>query len=148
MPANKQFRMTRQRRIILEELRKTKSHPCAEDIYFRVRERLPHISLGTVYRNLEILSNLGLIKKISFSTNQMHYDGNLDEHYHISCIVCNRIDDIPADVVKNVDFCIPAIENYTVLEHSVHFYGICKSCSSNENVLHQKYETEMVKKYF
>ena len=58
------FRMTRQRGIILEELRKINTHPSADEIYERVRKHLPRISLGTVYRNLEILSELGEIQKL------------------------------------------------------------------------------------
>jgi len=58
------FRMTRQRRIILEELRKVDSHPTADEVYEMVRRQLPRISLGTVYRNLEILSREGLIQKV------------------------------------------------------------------------------------
>ena len=81
------YRVTRQRRIILEELRKMDSHPTAAKVYEIVRHRLPNISLGTVYRNLNVLDDLGLLQKIQYG-NASHYDGNLQRHYHLKCVQC------------------------------------------------------------
>ena len=130
MSSHNQFRMTHQRQVILQELRKTKTHPCADEIYFLVRKVIPNISIGTVYRNLELLSRMGFIKKIKFDGNQMHFDGNPEKHYHVSCIVCHRIDDIPTNVVKKLEFSIEEIEGYNILDHTLHFIGVCKQCRS------------------
>jgi Fur family ferric uptake transcriptional regulator len=69
--------MTRQRKVILEEIRKTDSHPTADELYQRVRQRLPHVSLGTIYRNLETLAASGLIQKLEMGGSQKRFDGNL-----------------------------------------------------------------------
>ena len=73
-------RMTDQRRVILEELRATKSHPTADELYRDVRRRLPKISLGTVYRNLDILNKAGMINKLDFGSGQSRYDADLSNH--------------------------------------------------------------------
>ena len=87
--------MTRQRRVILEELRKVNTHPSADEIYEIVRKRLPRISLGTVYRNLEILSEYGDIQKLEPGCSLKRFDGNPNEHCHIRCVSCDRIADAP-----------------------------------------------------
>jgi Fur family ferric uptake transcriptional regulator len=69
--------MTRQRKVILEELRNVDTHPSADEIYEMVRKRLPHISLGTVYRNLEILSETGAIQKLELGCAQKKFDGKV-----------------------------------------------------------------------
>ena len=75
MQKHPNLRMTRQRRVILEELRKVKTHPSADEIYEIVRKRLPRISLGTVYRNLEILSESGDIQKLEPGCSLKRFDG-------------------------------------------------------------------------
>lgn len=88
-------RHSRQRDIILEEVRRGKTHPSAQEVYDRVRPRLPKISLGTVYRNLEQLAAHGLIRKLELPGDQRRFDGDVSEHYHIRCLVCGRVDDVP-----------------------------------------------------
>jgi len=126
--------MTHQRSVILQELRKTKTHPSADEIYLKVRQVLPHISLGTVYRNLETLHKMGFIQKLELGGHQKRFDGNPDEHYHISCVICNRIDDVPADAIKKLEFSTEKIEGYTILGYTLHFIGICKQCSSSQDI--------------
>jgi Fur family ferric uptake transcriptional regulator len=87
--------MTRQRQIILEELRKADTHPSADEVYETVRKRLPRISLGTVYRNLEILSELGEIQKLELGGDLKRFDRKPNKHYHIRCMNCGRVDDAP-----------------------------------------------------
>ncbi|MBW2172694.1 MAG: transcriptional repressor, partial [Deltaproteobacteria bacterium] len=89
--------MTPQRKVILEELRMADSHLTADDVYKMVRARLPRISLGTVYRNLEILSRLGMIHKLELGGMQKRFDGKTQDHYHLRCLRCGRIDDVPME---------------------------------------------------
>jgi len=88
------IRFTNQRQVILEELRKVTSHPTAYEIYLMVRRRLPRISLGTVYRNLDFLARCGMIQQLELKGTQKRYDGNPTPHYHIRCFNCGRIEDI------------------------------------------------------
>ena len=78
-------RMTQQRKVILEELNNLKTHPTADDLYQVVKVKVPRISLGTVYRNLEILSSDGLIKKLEIGGAQKRFDGDLSDHHHVRC---------------------------------------------------------------
>jgi len=97
MVLEKNFRVTRQRRIILDEMSNMRRHPTAGEVYDAVRRRLPRISLGTVYRNLELLSEKGVIAKIRANGPQMRFDINPGEHYHAHCTRCGAILDVPMD---------------------------------------------------
>jgi Fur family ferric uptake transcriptional regulator len=123
------MRLTSQRQVILEELRKVKSHPTANEVYDMVRKRLPRIGLGTVYRNLDLLAEKGIIKKLEVGGEQKRFDGDTSQHYHIRCMECDRVEDIfierPEDLEKNA----AASCNYQILDHHVQFSGICASCS-------------------
>ena len=123
------FRMTRQRVLILQELRKSKSHPTANEIYMMVRDQLPNISLGTVYRNLEILSEMGYILKLEGCGSQRRYDGDTGNHYHIRCLRCGRVDDLPGNLVLGLSYDPQQIPCYTVYGHSVVLNGICTACN-------------------
>jgi Fur family ferric uptake transcriptional regulator len=121
--------MTPQRRVLLEELRKLKTHPTADELYEVVRRRLPHISLGTVYRNLEILSREGIIRKIELGGTQKRFDGDLEIHQHIRCTKCGRIEDLPGNSsVAQCDQDLIEQTGYEIIERRVEFIGICPDC--------------------
>ncbi len=125
----KQLRMTPQRKILVEELRKLDSHPTADELYQAVRRKLPHISLGTVYRNLEILSRTGIIRKIELGGAQRRFDGDLEIHQHIRCTQCGRIDDLPAGAaITNCDLELVEKTGYEIIERRVEFIGVCPEC--------------------
>lgn len=124
----KELRLTTQRRVILEELRQADSHPTADGVYELVRRRLPHISLGTVYRNLEVLSRHGLIQKLELGGDQRRYDGCLANHYHVRCIRCGRVDDVPVDPMPSLEDALRVLTEYEIVGHSVEFVGLCPHC--------------------
>lgn len=126
-PASK-LRMTTQRRVILEELMKLKTHPTAGDLCQIVRRRLPRISLGTVYRNLEILSREGVIQKLDVGGVEMRFDGNIDNHYHLRCINCGRVDDAELDLVESLDRDMSVRTDYDIVAHRLEFVGYCPDC--------------------
>ena len=125
------LRMTKQRQIILDELCKLKSHPTADEMYQILRKKMPRISLGTVYRNLEILSDCGMIQKIDVGGTQKRFDGNASPHYHIRCIRCNKVEDIDVEPTKKIESIAHQMSNYTVLRHHTEFVGICPACQSS-----------------
>ena len=133
MTEHAKLRETRQRKIILEELKKTRSHPTADQVYQIVRRRLPKISLGTVYRNLELLYEEGMIKKIELAGTQRRYDGETDKHYHIRCIYCNRVDDIKIKYLANMEKEFFATTDYKIIGHRLEFIGICPKCKEKAN---------------
>lgn len=133
MISNSRLKMTRQRRAILEELRKDMgSHPTAEEIYEMVRRRLPRISLGTVYRNLEVLSSSGEIGKLEFGSSQRRFDGDVGDHYHVRCLQCGHVEDAPVEPLKALEDTLRELTDYDVVGHSVEFTGICPKCKTKE----------------
>ncbi len=112
----------------LEELRKVDSHPSADQIYALVRARLPHISLATVYRNLEILSELGLIMKLETAGRERRYDGNPALHQHARCVGCGRVVDLPASAVRSVATA-RSVAGFRVTGYRLELEGICRECS-------------------
>jgi len=115
--------------IILEELKKHNDHPSADEIYERVRKRLPRISLGTVYRNLEVLSELGEIQKLELSGSLKRYDGIPTKHYHIRCVQCNRVDDAPIAPLNRIENELYDTTVYEIIGHNLEFTGLCPDCT-------------------
>ncbi|MEJ2039489.1 MAG: transcriptional repressor [Desulfosarcinaceae bacterium] len=126
--------MTQQRRVILEELRRHNIHPTADILYDIVRAKLPRISLGTVYRNLEILTALGEIQTLDLSGSQKRYDGNPHKHYHIRCMQCDRVDDAPIAPMAQLESDLYGATVYTIIGHRLEFIGLCPECSKNPQV--------------
>lgn len=124
------FRLSKQRKVILEELRKVSSHPTADEVYDMVRRILPRISLGTVYRNLEFLCSKGLVLKLGGPGQQKRFDGHADPHPHIRCEVCSRIVDV-MDEVKTPVLPEGCDQGFTILNCNIEFVGICPDCRSN-----------------
>jgi len=86
---------TEQRTVIVEELRKLRNHPGADEIFLRVKKRLPRISLGTVYRNLELLAAQGLIRRLEARTGGKRFDPVIEPHGHFRCLGCGTVEDLP-----------------------------------------------------
>jgi Fur family ferric uptake transcriptional regulator len=128
LKVNTSLRMTPQRKVILEELRKLRTHPSADEIYAIVRRRLPRISLGTVYRNLEILSELGQVQKLETGGSLKRFDGNPENHYHIRCTCCGKLVDAPVEVMQHIEEQIDGATEYTVFGHRLEFLGLCPEC--------------------
>jgi Fe2+ or Zn2+ uptake regulation protein len=132
--SQKKYRMSHQRQVILEEILKVNTHPTADEVYEMVRKRLPRISMGTVYRNLEILSTAGLIRRIGPVTSQMRFDGNTKNHYHIRCIRCGTVGDAPVEPMDNIENAIRRKSEYTIIGHTVEFIGVCPMCREKEGL--------------
>ena len=123
-------RATRQRAIILDELRKVVTHPTAEEIYLMVRRRLPRISLGTVYRNLDLLTEMGEICKIEFAGASRRFDGNTRPHQHVRCQTCGRVADV-AISAPMPDTLRPTLPGFTITAARLEFDGLCDACVSS-----------------
>jgi Fur family ferric uptake transcriptional regulator len=123
--------MTRQRQVILEELRNVNTHPSADEIYEMVRKRIPRISLGTVYRNLEILSERGEIQKLELGCSLKRFDGVAEDHYHIRCLGCDRVVDAPPGSEVFISYNLKEIADLKITGHKLEFVGICAVCLNN-----------------
>ncbi len=119
---------SKQREAILEVLRSTNTHPTANWIYETVKEKIPNISLGTVYRNLSALSQSGDILCINVGDGFEHFDGDISPHLHLNCKECGNIYDI---VINNDIISSLANLNGFKTENSIYIgYGICKNCKT------------------
>lgn len=121
-------RMTNQRRIILEELCKLHTHPTVDELYAVVKARMPHISLGTVYRNLDLLAETGKVIKLSSGGTMRRFDGNTAPHRHIFCKVCGRVADVPCDAVPGTFEEAVHVPGFKVTAVRVEYDGICEEC--------------------
>ena len=128
MKANRMMRNTKPRKVILEELKKVTTHPTADEIYSMVRERLPHVSLGTVYRNLEVMSESGMVLKLEMAGTQRRYDGTADNHYHVRCMMCGRVDDLPIKLLNGIEREAREVSAYEISGHQLEFTGLCPAC--------------------
>jgi len=125
----KNLRMTQQRKLILKELQQMDNHPSADEIYEQVRLRLPRISLGTVYRNLEVLSELGEIQKLELSGALKRFDWDTQKHYHIRCLNCNRVDNAPLAPLNQLENELYEATVFEIIGHNLEFTGLCPKCS-------------------
>lgn len=122
---------SRQRDAIINMLRSRYDHPTAEQLYTDLKPDYPKLSLGTVYRNLSLLEDMGELIKISSTGTSERYDGNVGAHYHFACEECGSVDDVPIPVeIKLEDAAHKAI-GAMVKRHSTIFYGVCKKCLKN-----------------
>ncbi len=128
MKANPKIRMTKQRQVILEELCKVTSHPTADEMYHMIRKRLPKISLGTVYRNLEILSELGMVLKLEVGGTQKRFDGNVENHYHVRCTDCGSVGDLHMAPDHEIEEKAQSHTDFQIKRHSLEFIGVCPEC--------------------
>lgn len=128
------MRLTKQRRVILDILRSTDTHPTADWIYSKARKHIKNLSLGTVYRNLGVLSKEGLIKKLDFGLGQARYDGVTDNHIHIICNNCGQISELmEAPRFSNLDE-IEAKSGFTITDAILEVHGYCPKCKNAELV--------------
>ncbi len=124
-------RMTKQRKTILEVLKNTDSHPTADWIYEKVKQEIPNISLGTVYRNLNLLADKDKITVINYANDQSHYDGNTKIHYHFRCNQCGNVFDLEVKLFeKEIDAIVNNNTDFEVDSHRLEFYGLCPDCQS------------------
>ena len=128
-----QTRMTRQRMIILEELRKVHTHPTADELYSRVRERMPRISLGTVYRNLDLLADSHQIVKLESAGTMRRFDGNTTPHRHVHCVRCGRVADVPAAMFSDAEPDVSGVhvDGFAVTAARVEYDGLCDECAAS-----------------
>jgi Fur family transcriptional regulator, peroxide stress response regulator len=124
---DKGYRLTRQRELVLELLRTSARHGDANLIYEQMRKQMPHISLGTIYRTLNVLAAAGLICELHCG-EQANYDGNVQEHYHVMCARCGAVEDVGISRLKQLEEQAAELSGYQVSDHRLSFYGLCAKC--------------------
>ncbi len=122
------MKYSRQREALLKLLRSTDSHPTADWLYQRLKEEYPNISLGTVYRNLGVLSDSGEILALHITPEREYFDGFTDEHYHLVCDKCGAVIDVRLPDAENRFDEVEQLTGAKVERQNVVFYGLCSRC--------------------
>lgn len=124
----KVIKYSRQREAIKDMLCNRYDHPTAEQLYSDLKPDYPKLSLGTVYRNLSLLVNMGEAIRISTNSESERYDGNVHNHYHMACTKCGSVIDVDLPVNDALESLAEEVTNAEIKTHSLIFYGICKNC--------------------
>lgn len=131
------FKLTPQREsVVIVLLENEKDHLSAEEIYFLVKKKSPEIGLATVYRTLEILTDLNIVNKVSFDDGLARYDlrkeGAEHFHHHLLCLECGNIEEIEEDLLGDVEQIVESRYHFQVKDHRLTFHGICTTCQSKK----------------
>ena len=129
-----QHKTSRQRDLILRIVRSTKSHPTADWIYNEARKEISNISLGTVYRNLGQLVHEGKIQELILKKGTNRYDGDLRDHYHVNCISCGKIEDVPHILPLTESNEVEVLTGYQIIHHHLSFCGLCPDCRNSQKI--------------
>jgi Fur family transcriptional regulator, ferric uptake regulator len=128
----KKTRITKQRQVILEEIRAVYSHPTADEVHALVRKKLPRISLGTIYRNLEFMAAQNQILRLDWAGSPRRYDGNTADHFHLRCVRCGRVQDLLLDYPRGLEKKVAAETDYELLGCRLEFVGHCPRCKTTK----------------
>ncbi|WP_368644876.1 Fur family transcriptional regulator [Alkalibacterium putridalgicola] len=131
------FKLTPQRELTVEVLlEKEKDHLSAEEVYLLVKSKNAGIGLATVYRTLEILTELQIINKLTFQDGIARYDLNMNggkhQHHHLLCLKCGKIEEVKNDMLLEIEMEIEKEYHFIVKDHRLTFHGICSNCTSNQ----------------
>ena len=124
------MKYSKQREALLKLLRSTRSHPTADRLYRELQKEFPNISLGTVYRNLSLLADIGEIQKLSTGIGPDRFDGNPKPHYHFICKECGSVLDLNVTGLDHINVLAAQDFDGEIEGHVTYFYGKCSSCKA------------------
>jgi len=130
---NKSYRQSKQRERILQLLRSTDRHPTADWLYGQLKKEFPHLSLGTVYRNLNILVEQDLVQKIHFGSTFDRFEANVNPHYHLVCEHCGSVQDFEMPIYSDLNNRANRLTDFAIRRHRIEFFGICAKCKVKGN---------------
>ncbi|MBO9605348.1 MAG: transcriptional repressor [Paenibacillaceae bacterium] len=122
------IRMTPQRYAILSYLQGTKSHPTADDIYRALENRFSSMSVATVYNNLKVFIDAGLVRELTYGDQCSHFDADMSTHYHARCERCGKIEDFSYPPLFHIETAAENETGFAVTSHRLEVYGTCRSC--------------------
>ena len=125
-------RITPQRHAILEYLIESMSHPTADEIIKALEEKFPNMSVATVYNNLRVFKEAGLIKELTYGDSSSRFDWVTTDHYHAICEECGKIVDFYYPILDEVESVAQHVTGFQVNSHRMEVYGICPSCQENK----------------
>lgn len=129
------LKYSKQREMIKDFLMTRKDHPTADVVYMNVRQKNPNISLGTVYRNLTLLADLGEIQRLRVGDGVDHFDADTSPHYHFVCSECGSVIDLKMDSIENITEIAGANFDGRITGHVTYFYGTCEHCTKSQKLM-------------
>ncbi|MFC5704413.1 Fur family transcriptional regulator [Cohnella faecalis] len=121
-------RMTPQRYAILKYLMESYSHPTADEIYRSLAPEYPSLSVATVYNNLKLFVDAGLVRELTYGDDSSRFDADLSDHYHVICSGCGTMVDFEHPPVKQMEESAAAATGFRIHGHRMEFYGHCPAC--------------------
>ncbi|EAX46776.1 ferric uptake regulator, Fur family [Thermosinus carboxydivorans Nor1] len=136
--SERQYKLTPQRQIILQAfIDHQDKHLSAEDVYTIVRKQSPEIGLATVYRTLELLSDLEILQKLDFGDGRSRYEINETNtphhHHHLICLSCGKVKEFEDDLLETLEAVIARKSRFKIVDHQVKFYGYCRECQEESD---------------
>ncbi|TYR95350.1 peroxide-responsive transcriptional repressor PerR [Rossellomorea vietnamensis] len=125
-------RITPQRHAILEYLIHSMAHPTADDIYKALEGKFPNMSVATVYNNLRVFREVGLVKELTYGDASSRFDYVTTDHYHVICDECGKIVDFHYPGLDEVEHLASHVTGFKVRNHRMEIYGTCDDCSKNK----------------
>jgi Fur family transcriptional regulator, peroxide stress response regulator len=129
-------RITPQRHAVLDYLLNSMIHPTADDIYKALEGKFPNMSVATVYNNLRVLRENGLVRELTYGDSSSRFECNLSDHYHIICESCGKIVDFHYPSLDEVESLAQKVTGFTVSHHRMEVYGVCKECQQHNEMKH------------
>ncbi|WP_263622136.1 peroxide-responsive transcriptional repressor PerR [Halobacillus litoralis] len=123
-------RITPQRHAVLEYLLNSMTHPTADEIYKALESKFPNMSVATVYNNLRVFREIGLVRELTYGDSSSRFDCNTTDHYHIICESCGKIVDFHYPSLNEVESLAEQVTGFNVSHHRMEVYGTCSDCQS------------------
>ncbi|MBB3131947.1 Fur family peroxide stress response transcriptional regulator [Paenibacillus rhizosphaerae] len=121
-------RITPQRHAILAYLMESMNHPTADEIYRALEPKFPSMSVATVYNNLKMFMEAGMVHELTYGDNSSRFDANVSDHFHVICEKCGKIEDFMYPSLKDVEHAAEQSTGFKVKDLRMELYGICSSC--------------------
>jgi len=125
-------RITPQRHAVLDYLLHSKSHPTADEIYKVLEEKFPNMSVATVYNNLRVLREVGLVRELTYGDESSRFDCNMTEHYHVICTSCEQVVDFHYPPLDEIESLAEQVTGFEIDEHRLELYGLCPKCQETK----------------
>ncbi|WP_304608242.1 peroxide-responsive transcriptional repressor PerR [Pontibacillus sp. HMF3514] len=129
-------RITPQRHAVLEYLINSMSHPTADEIYKSLESKFPNMSVATVYNNLRVFREIGLVRELTYGDSSSRFDCNTTDHYHAICDYCGKIVDFHYPSLDEVESLAEQVTGFDVSNHRMEVYGTCEECKDKETQKH------------
>lgn len=125
------LRLTQQRIEVLRYLEENRGHPSAEEIYKALKDHVPGLSLTTVYNNLKLLTDYGVINELPFGEGLSRYEWKDAGHYHVICESCGTVVDFQYPHLKEIEELANQLSHFQIKGHNLQIYGLCQTCKTS-----------------